>query len=88
MRPQINTSTSVSQMDRQDDEWSVPPITERREVTERQQIIQTSPPAAPPPTKERLFTDWSSEDSPRERVNLQHQIARGTETREVKQNKL
>ena len=27
------------------------------------------PPAAPPPTEERLFTDWSSEDSPRERAN-------------------
>ena len=27
------------------------------------------PPAAPPPTEERLFTDWSSEDSPRERAS-------------------
>ena len=28
-----------------------------------------SPPAAPPPMEERVFTNWSSEDSPRERVN-------------------
>ena len=70
-------------MDRQDNEWSAPPIIQRRGVTERQQIIQTSPPAAPPPTEERLFTDWSSEDSLRERVNQQLQIARGTETRGI-----
>ena len=69
MRPQITTSTSVPQIDRQDDEWSVPPITERRGDMERQQITQASPPTAPPPTKERLFTDWSSDDSPRERAN-------------------
>ena len=69
VRPQITTSTSVPQIDRQDDEWLVPPITEKREVMERQQITWASPPAAPPPTKERLFTDWSSEDSPRERAN-------------------
>ena len=60
MRPQITTSTSVPQIDRQDDEWSVPPITERKEVTERCQITQASPPAAPHPTEERLFTDWRS----------------------------
>ena len=35
MRPQITTSTSVPQTNRQDDEWSVPPIPERREVTRR-----------------------------------------------------
>ena len=32
-------------------------------------MTQTSPPAVPPPTEERLFTNWSSEGSPRERVN-------------------
>ena len=35
MRPQITTSTSVPQTIRQDDEWSVPPIPERREVNVR-----------------------------------------------------
>ena len=64
MRPHITTSTSVPQTNRQDDEWSVPPIPERREFPGRQQITQASPPVAPPPTEERLFTDWSSEDSP------------------------
>ena len=28
-----------------------------------------SPPVVPPPTEERVFGNWSSEDSPRERVN-------------------
>ena len=42
---------------------------------------QVPPPAAPPPTEERLFTDWSSEDSPRERVNQQIQSARSVESR-------
>ena len=64
IRPPITTSTSVPQSSRQDDEWSVPPISERREMTGRQQITWASPPVAPPPTEERLFTDWSSEDSP------------------------
>ena len=40
-------------------------------------------PAAPPPTEERLFIDWSSEDSPRERANQQLQSARGIESRGV-----
>ena len=40
-----------------------------------------SPPAVPPPTEERLFTDWSSEGSPRERVNQQIQSARSVESR-------
>ena len=40
-----------------------------------------SPPAVLPPTEERLFTDWSSEGSPRERVNQQIQSARSVESR-------
>ena len=40
-----------------------------------------SPLAVPPPTEERLYTDWSSEDSPRERVSQQIQSARGVESR-------
>ena len=39
------------------------------------------PPAAPPPTEERLFTNWSSEDSPRERASQQLQSARSIESR-------
>ena len=44
-----------------------------------------SPPAAPPPTEERLFTDWSSEGSPRERVNQWVQSARSVESRRTEQ---
>ena len=33
--PPITTSTNVPQTNRQDDEWSVPPIPERREMTGR-----------------------------------------------------
>ena len=40
-----------------------------------------SPPAAPPPTEERLFTDWSSEGSPRERTSQWLQSARSVESR-------
>ena len=44
-------------------------------------MTQTSPSAVPPPTEERLFTDWSSKGSPRERVNQQIQSARSVESR-------
>ena len=40
-----------------------------------------SPPAAPPPTEERLFTNWSSEGSPRERASQWLQSARSVESR-------
>ena len=73
--------TDRPQPARQEDEWSSPTNVERRDNTERHQMIQASPPAAPPPTEERLFTDWSSEDSPRERVNQQIQSARTVESR-------
>ena len=68
-RPQQPPSTDRPQPVRQEDEWSIPPNNERRDDVERCQTAQTSPPAAPPPTEERLFTDWSSEGSPRERAN-------------------
>ena len=32
-------------------------------------MTQLSPPAVPPLAEERLFTNWSSKGSPRERVN-------------------
>ena len=38
-----------------------------------------SPPDVPPPTEERLFTDWSSKDSPRERGTQCNQSARSVE---------
>ena len=44
-----------------------------------------SPPAAPPPTEERLFTDWSSEGSPREQISQWIQLARSMESRRTEQ---
>ena len=79
-RPQQQAPADRPQPARQEDEWSLPPNIERRDDTERQ-TTQTSPPAAPPPTEERLFTDWSSEGSPRERDNQHIQSARNVESR-------
>ena len=81
VRPQQQTPTDGPQPARQEDEWSLPSTVERRDDAERQQTAQTSLPAAPPPTEERLFTDWSSEGSPRERVNQRIQLARSVESR-------
>ena len=72
MRPQQPVSIERPMPNRQDDEWSSPSPTDvRRDDTERHQLVSTSSPVAPPPTEERLFTDWSSEGSPRER-NVRH----------------
>ena len=81
VRPQQQAPTDRPQPARQEDEWSLPPTVERRDDAERWQTTQLSPPAAPPPTEERLFTNWSSEGSPRERVNQQIQSARSVESR-------
>ena len=80
-----NTRTQQAPTDRpqparQEDEWSSPTNIERREGTERHQTSQAPPPDVPPPTGERLFTDWSSADSPRERVNQCNQSARSVES--------
>ena len=85
VRPQQQTPTDRPQPARQEDEWSLPPSVERRDDTERQWTTQPSPPAAPPLTEERLFTNWSSEGSPRERVNQQIQSARNVESRRTEQ---
>ena len=79
-RAQQQAPTDRSQPARQEDEWSSPTNVERREDTERHQTTQASLPDVPPPTEGRLFTDWSSEDSPRERVNQGIQSARSVES--------
>ena len=84
-RSQHQVSTDRPQPVRQEDEWSIPPNIERRDDAERCQTAQTSPPAAPPPTEERLFTDWSSEGSPRERTNQRVQLAINVESRRTEQ---
>ena len=72
--------TDRPQPDRQEEDWSSPTNVERREDTERHQTSQVPPPNVPPPTEERLFTNWSSVDSPRERVNQCNQSARSVES--------
>ena len=58
----------------------MPANVERREnETERHETSQAPPPDVPPPMEERLFTNWSSIDSPRERVFQQNQSARSVE---------
>ena len=54
---------------------------ERRSDTERHQITSPSFPAVPPPTEECLYTDWSSEGSPRDRNNQHTQLARNESAR-------
>ena len=67
-RAQQPVPTERSQPVRQDDVWSSPTNIERREDTERHQMPQVPPSEVPPPAEERLFTNWSSENTPRERI--------------------
>ena len=80
-RMQQQTSTDRPQLARQEDGWSSPTNIERRDDTERHHMSQAPPSEVPPPTEERLFTDWSSENSPRERVAQHVQSARSVESR-------
>ena len=58
----------------------MPTKVERRENDiERHRTSQAPPPYVPPPTDDRLFTDWSSMDSPRERVSQCNLSARSVE---------
>ena len=71
--------TDRPQPDRQEEDWSIPTNVERREDTERFETLQVPPPSVPPLPEERLFTNWSSMDSPRERVSQHNQSARSVE---------
>ena len=73
------TPTDRPQPDRHKEDWSMPTNVERREDTERHETSQAPLPDVPPPTEERMFTDWSSIDSPRERVTQCNQSARSVE---------
>ena len=58
----------------------MPTNVERRENdTQRHETLQAPPPNVPPPTEDRLFTDWSSIDSPRERASQCNISARSVE---------
>ena len=65
----------------------MPTNVERREDTERHETPQVPPPDVPPPTEERLFTNWSSIDSPRERVTQHIQSARNVQPNTTNSNR-
>ena len=71
-RAQQQAPTDRPQPARQEDEWSSPTNVERRDNMERHQTSQVPPPA-----------EWSSEDSPRGRVNQHNQSARSVESNRV-----
>ena len=71
--------TGRTQQDRQEEEWSIPTNVERRENDTERCESSRAPPPAPPPTEDRLFTNWSSIDSPRERMSQHNFSARNTE---------
>ena len=81
IRPQQPTSMDRPTPVRQEDDWSIPPPVERRDDAVSHQVALTSSLAAPPPTEERLFMDWSSEGSPRDRNNQHIQSVRNVEPR-------
>ena len=71
--------TGRTQQDRQEEEWSIPTNAERRENDTEGHESSRAPPPAPPPTEDRLFTNWSRMDSPRERTSQHNVSARNTE---------
>ena len=75
---EVNQMHTVrTQQDRQEEEWSIPSNVERRENdTERHESPRAPP--VPPPSEDRLFTDWSSLDSPRERTSPHNASTRDT----------
>ena len=80
--------TDRSQPDRQEEEWSMPINVERREnEIGRQEISQALPPNVLPAMEDRLFTDWSSIDSPRERVSQCNQSTRSVEPNVTQSNR-
>ena len=66
--------TARIQQDRQEEEWSVPSNVERRENDMERHESPRAPPT--PPSEDRLFTDWSSIGSPRERTSPQNASVR------------
>ena len=73
------------QLDRQEDEWSVPVSVERREDNTLRRESQRAPPTSPQ-SGDGLFTDWSSLDSPRTRTSPRNVSVRDTEQDENQPN--
>ena len=66
---EVNQVQAVrTQQDSQEEEWSIPSNVGRRE-NDRERCETPRAPLAPSPSEDRLFTDWSSIDSPRERMS-------------------
>ena len=67
-----------NQQNRQEDEWSVPASIERRQDNTLRRELQRAPPTSPH-SEDRLFTDWSSLDSPWTRTSPRNVSARDIE---------
>ena len=67
-----------TQQDRQEEEWSVPTNIERREDDVERCESSRAPPT-PPPSEDRLFTNWSSLDSHRVKTSPQNFSVQDTE---------
>ena len=74
-----HVQTGRTQQDRREEDWPLPANVERRENDTERYVSPRAPPPAPSPTDNRLFTDWSSIDSPRERMSQCDGLARNTE---------
>ena len=66
--------TARIQQDRQEEDWSVPSNMERRKNAMERCESPRAPPT--PPSEDRLFMDWSSIGSPRERTEPQNDLVR------------
>ena len=64
----ISQVHAVRTQDKQEEEWSVPTNIERREDDVERHESSRAPPT-PPPSEDRLFTNWSSLVSPRVRTS-------------------
>ena len=70
--------TVRTQQDRQEEEWSVPTDIESREDAMERCESSRDPPT-PPPSEDRLFTEWSSLDSPTVRTSPRNVSLQDTE---------
>ena len=66
------------QQDRWEEEWSIPVSIERREDVLIRQESHRTPPT---PSEDRLFTNWSSLDSPQARTITLECFCRGNRTK-------
>ena len=70
VREAHQTTSKSEQRDRQEEDWSIVASIERRDDSPVRQVSQRTPPT-PHPSDERLFTNWSSLESPCARTSPQ-----------------